>query len=154
MNLLKLYNQFSKWPGGKFVFSIIAAQTAPYFYSIRPSVLELESNRCVVKLKKRRRVTNHLGTVHAIAMCNACELAFGLTMEAGLAKELRWIPKGMTVRYLKKAETDLLATSYFPQVSSLTVGDHVVPVKVTDKNNQIVMEADITVYVSERPKKL
>jgi len=90
--------------------------------------------------------------MHAIAMCNACELAFGLTMEAGLSKSLRWIPKGMTVRYLKKGETNLEAICDFPNVVSLITGDHIVPVKVFDQNNQVVMEAVITVYVSEKPK--
>lgn len=153
MNLLKLYRNFSKWPLGKHVFSLIAAQTAPYFSTISPFVSDLKESGCVVKLKKQRKVTNHLGTVHAIAMCNACELAFGLTMEAGLPKHLRWIPKGMTVRYLKKAETHLEAICDFPDVLLLSPGDHVVPVKVLDLNQQIVMEADITVYVSEKPKK-
>jgi len=77
-------------------------------------------------------------------------MAFGLTIEGGISKNLRWIPKGMTVRYLKKGETDLTATYDFSEGAKLTPGDHIVPVKVRDKNNQIVMEADITVYVSEK----
>lgn len=153
MDLLKLYNSFSSWPMGKIIFSKIAAQTAPYFATIKPYITDLSATGCTVVLKKRRRVHNHLGTVHAIAMCNACELAFGMTMEAGLPKTLRWIPKGMTVRYLKKAESNLTARCDFPQVKSLTPGDHIVPVKVKNIENQIVMEADITVYVSERPRK-
>lgn len=153
MNIAKLYAKLSKWPLGKTIFSIIAAKKAPYFSSICPKITELTEKGCVVFLKKRGKVLNHLGTVHAIAMCNACELSFGLTMEAGLSKNLRWIPKGMTVRYLKKAETDLKAVCDFPQVTTLTPGDHVVPVQVRDRNEQIVMEADITVYVSDKPKK-
>ena len=152
MNLAKLYSQLSKWPLGKNIFSWITSQKAPYFSSICPFVKELSSTNCIVQFKKRRRVLNHIGTMHAIAMCNACELAFGLTMEAGLSKSLRWIPKGMSVRYLKKGETSLEARCDFPEVLSLSPGDYVVPVKVYDQNNQVVMEADITVYVSEKPK--
>ncbi len=103
MNLAKLFSRLGRWPFGKTIFSWIAAQKAPYFSTICPRILDLTPSKCVVLLKKRRRVQNHLGTVHAIAMCNACELAFGLTLEAGLPTRLRWIPKGMTVRYLKKA---------------------------------------------------
>lgn len=153
MNVAKLYRKLSQWPFGKTIFSMIAANKAPYFASICPQILELSEIRCVVALKKRRKVTNHLGTVHAIAMCNACEMAFGFTMEAGIPQAVRWIPKGMTVRYLKKAETDLIAVCDYPQVTTITPGDHVVPVKVFDKNNQVVMDAEITVYISERPKK-
>jgi hypothetical protein len=59
----------------------------------------------------------------------------------------------MTVRYLKKAETDMTATCDFPQVKTLTPGDHVVPVVVTNTKGEVVMDAMITVYVSERPKR-
>lgn len=152
MNLAVLFKKMSAWPLGSHLFSKIAANKAPYFNSIYPHITELTDIRCVVELKKRRSVLNHIGTVHAIAMCNACELAFGMTMEAGLAKNLRWIPKGMTVRYLKKAETDLVATCDFPELKSITVGDHHVPVKVRNLNQEIVMDADITVYVSEKVK--
>ena len=102
MSLAKMYSQLSKLPFGKKIFSFIASQKAPYFSSIRPFIKELTDTKCIIFIKKRRSVLNHIGTMHAIAMCNACELAFGLTMEAGLPKGLRWIPKGMTVRYLKK----------------------------------------------------
>ncbi len=152
MNLAKMFKKMSAWPCGKYIFSKMAAQKAPYFASINPFVSELTETKCVVHVKKRRSVSNHIGTVHAIAMCNACELAFGFTVEAGLPHHLRWIPKAMTVRYLKKADTDLVATCDYPEVLKLTVGDHIVPVKVRNTSGEIVMEADITVYVSERPK--
>jgi acyl-coenzyme A thioesterase PaaI-like protein len=150
MQLLSTYQKLTLVPGGRLLFSRMAAMKAPYFSTIRPLVQDLSATRCVIFVPKRRQVLNHIGTMHAIAMCNACEMAFGLTIEAGLPRDLRWIPKGMTVRYLKKGETDLTATCDFPKTPNLTPGDHVVPVKVTDKNDVVVMEADITVYVSKR----
>lgn len=150
MKLATLYSQLSHWPLGKWIFSHVVTFKAPYFASIFPIIQELTETKCIVMFKKRRRVQNHIGTMHAIAMCNACELAFGMTMEAGIAKNLRWIPKGMTVRYLKKGETDLTAICDFPVVTSMIPGDYMVPVKVLDMNSHIVMEADITVYISKK----
>lgn len=152
MALGDLYKKLAVWPGGRWIFSKSAAFKAPYFGSISPFVQELTEIKCLVSMRKKRSVTNHLGTVHAIAMCNMCEFSFGLTMEAGLPRHLRWIPKGMTVRYLKPAKTDLKAICEFPQILNLTPGDHIVPVKVKDLNDVTVMEADITVYVSARSK--
>ncbi len=152
MKLDSLYKKMSRWPLGRALFTRVATLKAPYFSTIHPLVSELTEISCVVVMKKRRRVLNHIGTVHAIAMCNMCELAFGLTMEAGIPNHLRWIPKGMAVRYLKKGQTDLTAVCLFPQLTSLSPGDHVVPVKITDTHDQVVMEADITVYVTEKPK--
>ena len=101
-----------------------------------------------MRLANRRRVRNHIGTVHAIAMCNACELAAGMAIEASLPEGLRWIPRGMVVRYLKKAETDLVASA---RVEGIAPGDVLVPVRVRDARGEVVMEADITMYVSALP---
>ncbi len=126
------------------------AWVAPYFASIAPRITALEPGRCEVRIRNRRAVRNHMGTVHAIAMCNMCELAAGLAIDAALPPTLRWIPRGMTVRYLKKAETDLVATAEMSPLRDLA-GDVLVPVKVRDTRGDVVMEADITMYVS--PKK-
>jgi acyl-coenzyme A thioesterase PaaI-like protein len=150
-NLIKLFAQFSKRPLGRRLFSRAVTLRAPYFGSIAPLVTELSDGRCEVALKKRRAVTNHIGTVHAIAMCNLCEMAAGLMIEASLPKALRWIPKGMTVRYLKKAETDLsgLAEWAAPPANDFR-GDLVILVRVRDSQGTVVMEADITMYVSPK----
>ena len=60
-------------------------------------------------MTKRRAVTNHIGTVHAIAMCNLAELAAGTMTEISIPPSMRWLPKGMAVEYLKKAESDVEA---------------------------------------------
>jgi acyl-coenzyme A thioesterase PaaI-like protein len=134
---------------GPWLLSKAVATIAPYFATISPRILVLEPGRCDVRLPNRRQVHNHIGTVHAIAMCNACELAAGMAIEASLPATLRWIPRGMTVRYLKKAETDLVASA---RVGEVAEGDVLVPVRVSDTSGQVVMEADITMYVSEKKK--
>ena len=58
-------------------------------------------------LPKRRAVHNHLGTVHAIAVCNGLEAAMGALAEATIPADKRWIPKGMTVAYTAKATSDV-----------------------------------------------
>lgn len=148
---LALYATMSRLPLGRELFSRGVCQTAPYFGSIRPLITELSVGRCEAQLRKRRAVQNHIGTVHAIAMCNLCELVGGLLIEATLPAPLRWIPKGMTVRYLKKAATDLTARlDWTPDLADDFCGDVVLPVQVRDAHDLVVMEADITMYVSPR----
>jgi acyl-coenzyme A thioesterase PaaI-like protein len=148
----QLFQSFSRYPLGSRLFSRAVTSRAPYFGSIAPLVEELRPGRCVVAIRNRRAVRNHIGTVHAIAMCNMCELAAGLMIDSSLPRGLRWIPRGMTVRYLKKAASDLSATveadcAFAPDFR----GDVVLPVRVRDTAGQVVMEADISMYVS--PKK-
>jgi len=56
---------------GPWLVSTAVASVAPYFASIAPRIAVLEPGRCDVQFRNRRQVRNHLGTVHAIAMCNA-----------------------------------------------------------------------------------
>jgi acyl-coenzyme A thioesterase PaaI-like protein len=153
MNVLALYQRFARLPAGRRLFSLALCRQAPYFATIRPLIEQLEPGRIRVSMKKRRAVHNHIGTVHAIACCNLAEVAAGTLIEATLPRHLRWIPKGMTVRYLRKAGSDLHATVELPVSAFETPGDLVMPVKIGDVNGEIVVEADITMYISPRPAK-
>lgn len=152
--VLTLWNKLSAYPKGSWLFTRGVCRTAPYFRSISPHVRELAPGRCVVTAPKRRAVQNHIGTFHAIAMCNMAELAGGLASDVSVPTSHRWIPRGMTVEYLAKAETDLTATAEFDLPT--TWGDKldlVTPVTVTDTNGQAVFRAQISMYVTRKPTK-
>jgi len=148
---LQMFGQLGATAPGRWLFSRLVCWRAPYFSSIRPTVESLAAGRCVVRLRDRRRVHNHIGTVHAIALCNAAELAGGLATDAALPSALRWIPKGMSVRYLKKASGTLRATATVAPIDA-TRGAHEIHalVEVHDTNDAVVFDADITMWVSPR----
>lgn len=147
MDIIRLYNRLNRLPMGKALFSRGVCQTAPYFSSISPRVESLEPGRCVVTMKKRRKVTNHLKTVHAIAMCNMAELAGGLMTDASIPQGARWIPSGMSLKYLKKAKTDLTATADGSELNWSEDGTIQVPVSVTDSSGQQVFHALIDMNI-------
>ena len=147
MNNLQLFNRLSKLPMGIFLFSKALCFIAPYFASIKPRIQTLKANECTVYIKKRRSVQNHIGTVHAIAMCNMAELAGGLMTDVSIPKGARWIPAGMTVKYLKKAKTHLTARADGSQIDWSVAGNKEVPVYVKDSNDQEVFSALITMDV-------
>ncbi|MEG1680407.1 MAG: hotdog fold domain-containing protein, partial [Stenotrophomonas sp.] len=107
---------------------------APYFASISPLITALEPGRCEGVIRQRRRISNHIGTVHAIAMCNLAELVGGVMVDASLPGDMRWIPKGMEVKYQAKALGVLtaVATPESPIVSAREGYDLPVIVRVTD----------------------
>lgn len=150
--VLKLWRVLSSKPGGRWTFTRAMCLKAPYFSSIHPAFEALEPEFARVSMKKRRSVTNHIGTVHAIAMCNMAELAGGLMAEVTVPSSHRWIPKGMTVEYLAKAETDLIAEAR-PQapLALAEPSDYIVDVDVRDAQDVVVFRAAITMWVS--PKK-
>src|SRR5882672_386959 len=85
---------------GRWMFGRTVARRAPYFGTIKPKFLDLQPKLCRVSMRKRRAVENHLGTVHALAMGNLCELAAGMCTEVTIPVGMRWIPRGMTIEYL------------------------------------------------------
>ncbi|MDX1496553.1 MAG: hotdog fold domain-containing protein [Salinisphaeraceae bacterium] len=149
---LKLYQSCERLPLGKQLFSRALCFKAPFFSSISPVVNDLKTNRCEVRIRKRRKVQNHIGTVHAIAMCNMAELAGGLVTDVSIPTTHRWIPKGMTVEYLKKAETDLVAIGTPEGQAAPNKGaEYPVVVEVKDTSGDLVFRARISMWVS--PKK-
>ncbi len=128
-------------------FSKMVCQMAPYFGTIEPKLVELRPGQAEAHVAFRREITNHLGTVHAIALCNAAELVAGLMTDVSIPQGARWIPKGMTVEYLAKAKTNIRAIANGSQVDWATAGDKVVPVDVLDTQGQKVFTARITMNV-------
>ena len=105
--VLTLWNKTRTLPMGSRIYSVLFAQKAPYFASIRPRFVTIEPNRAELLIPDRRRVHNHIGTVHAIALCNGLEAAMGALAEATIPADKRWIPKGMEVSYTAKAAGDV-----------------------------------------------
>lgn len=151
LSILGMYRKLSAAPGGKTAFTKAICVKAPYFGSIDPVIEELRPGHCEVRIKDKRAVRNHLGTVHAIAMCNMAELAGGMLTEVSIPASHRWIPKGMTVEYLAKARGDLRAVASLDPIPEFGAGtDLPVVVSVLDPAGETVMRAEITMRVSEK----
>jgi len=151
--ILKTYNSLKGIPLGKRLFSYITCKSAPYFGSIRPLFQELEPGKCIILMKKRKSVTNHIKTVHAIAMCNLVELAGGVCTDVSLPDGVRWIPKGMTVEYLALAKTDLKGVCLIDleKLKNWDFGkDFPADVNVFDTSEKIVMRGTINMHLSRR----
>jgi hypothetical protein len=152
-SVLQLYKTLSRKPMGRWLFSRLVCFKAPYFGSIRPRMAVLEPNRAEATIRHRRGVTNHLGTVHAIALCNLAEFTGGLMTDASLPASMRWIPKGMTVEYLKKAMGTQrgVATPEFTPYEASEGYELPVHVVVTDPQGEAVFKARISMWVSPKP---
>jgi acyl-coenzyme A thioesterase PaaI-like protein len=146
-----MWKRLAGRPGGSRLFSAAAMARVPYFASVLPHVVRMEPGFAEVTVPKWFFVHNHLSTVHAIASCNAAEMAMGMLMEATVPTSHRWIPKAMNVQYLQTATTSLRATARIelPDFASIAVGTEVVvPVSVTDRAGIEVVHADITTWVT------
>ena len=107
--LRKNWKRFSDKPGGKWIFSRLVGFTVPYSGSIGANVVLLEPGHGKVTLKERRKINNHLRSVHAIALANLAEMATGLTLLNSLPDDTRGILTGIQIQYHKKARGLLTA---------------------------------------------
>ena len=148
---LKILQRIQRLPAGLWLFSRIVAFRAPYFASIKPVFLDLKPGYAKARVRNRRSVRNHLGTVHAIAMANLCEFIGGTLMEISIRPDMRWIPKGMTIRYLGLAKTDVTAECHIEKLDWTESQDVILHVQVRDTAGTVVSEAEIPMYVSPRP---
>jgi len=148
-----LYRRLSLLPRGRTLFSLVFEQAAPYFRTARPRFVALGPNRAELTIRKRRRVQNHLGTVHVIAICNGLEAAMGALAEATIPAHRRWIPRGMEVDYAAKATTDITCVATTDPADWARTGDVEVPVQVvaTRSDGTAVVEGTIRLWVTDRP---
>lgn len=149
----ELYKKITALPKGATLFSIAFSKKAPYFATIKPHVTELRPHFASLTLPKRRAVHNHIGTVHAIAVCNGLEAAMGLLAEATTPRDMRWLPKGMEVKYLAKSTTDLVCTAETTEADWAAVPDVPVRVKATRSDGTVVVEGTIHLWVTPKSAK-
>jgi len=106
--MLSTWARLHRFPAGKWMFSRILGLTIPYTGSVKAHVDFLEPGHAIVHLNDRRRVRNHLNSVHAIALANVAELSTGLAVLSGMPKGYNGILVGLDVQYTKKARGKLM----------------------------------------------
>jgi len=138
---------------GKRAFTFAFAKKAPYFGSIHPLVTALRPSYAEVVVPNRKSNHNHIGTVHAIALCNGLEMAMGALAEASIPDDKRWIPKGMEVAYTAKATSDITCIAE-TDPAQWTGDDPDVPVRVKGirDDGTVVIEGVIHLWVTPKKK--
>lgn len=142
--LFSAWRTLSPIPGGKAVFSILLGVLVPYSGTLHARVTELSEGVSNVTLRQRWRILNHLGSIHAMALANVCELSSGLALLSRLGAHRRGILTGFKVSYLKKARGTLHVRSDARPITLPEEGEVEVCATGYDSTGDIVVRADAT----------
>ena len=145
--LREAWGRLEGLPGGKATFSRLIGTAAPYSGSIGARVEEAGPGRAVIKLPDRRRVHNHLRSIHAAALANLAEMTGSLAMAFSMPEGARFIPTGLSIDYLKKARGTITATCDCPVPASSERAEYRAPVSLADEAGEEVARAELKILV-------
>jgi len=136
--LLTTWRRLSGLPGGRWLFSFILGKIAPYTGSMGALVREIRPGYARVELRDRRKVRNHLKSIHAIALMNLGEVTTGLALMTGLPEGVRAIITGLSIEYYKKARGRLIAACETVQPEVHGDVNHEVMAEIRDQDGDVV----------------
>lgn len=139
--IFELWQRLAPLPGGRILFNRILGWKVPYTGTIRPEVVELEPGHARIRMRDRRRIRNHLDSIHALALANVAELTTGLALLAALPADARTILTGLEVEFVKKARGDLVAECMTEVDGSTERREHTCQSVVRDRAGDVVVRA-------------
>ena len=138
-------------PFGKNIFNFLISLYIPYTGSISAKVQELKPGYAKVTLGDRRKVRNHLKSVHAIALANLAEYTGNLALVCSMPEDARFIVKNISIDYIKKARGTLIAECHAPFVENSEKKEFSVEVTIRDSDGDVVVTGKLLTLVG--PKK-
>lgn len=146
--LSTVVNVFQKMPESirSFALSKAMGRVVKYAGTSGLRFEKLTPNECIVVIPNRKKVRNHIGSVHAAAMGLLAETATGFMTGLSVPDNRIIVIKSMHLEYLKQASGDMKAVASFSDeqldyIKNNEKGDINVPVVITDEKGVETVKA-------------
>lgn len=141
--LLTAHHSLARVPGGQWLFTQIVKRMIPYTGSVNPRVEVLEPGYARISIRQTRRLEQHLGSIHAIALMNVAEFASGAAMSTALPPGYRGIVTKISIEYFKKARGTITAVSRPELPDVIADGEYDFDSDLTNEKGELVARATV-----------
>ncbi|MGX5174226.1 DUF4442 domain-containing protein [Aliikangiella sp. IMCC44653] len=160
--LAKLVDKLQKKPQwiSKRALNFALGSTIKFVGTAGVECVSLSQEKAIFKLKNRKKVRNHIGSVHAAATSLLAETASGLVLGMNIPDDKTPLMKSMHIDYIKRSSGDLLAEAIITQqqiemLYQQDKGETLIQVKVTDQEgNEPVLCQMLWAWVPKLTKPL
>jgi acyl-coenzyme A thioesterase PaaI-like protein len=142
--------QLDKLPGpiARQARTMLLRNIVRFVGTARLDIEELTASRAVVHIKNRKRVQNHIGSVHAAAMALVAETASGFVVGMNVQDSCAPVIKSMHVDYKKRAKGGITAEATLTEEQIETIrttekGDVRVAVRIKDDSGNEPVECEM-----------
>jgi acyl-coenzyme A thioesterase PaaI-like protein len=137
---------------GRWLFSRAFGRIAPFNSVISPQVIDVEPGRARIAMRERRRLHQHLRSVHAGALFTLAECTSGLTLSASIPDTMRIIVTNISIDFQKKAHGLIVAEGRCDIPDPEVEQDFQVDVTLTDEAGDTVAEAVVDWRIGPRKR--
>lgn len=126
--------------------SFAIGRVIPFAGTAGTKILTLTPNECVIVMRNKRKVQNHIGSVHAAAIALLAESATGLITGMNVPDDRILVIRNMELEYIRRATGDMKAVASFnteqlAHIHNTEKGDIEVPVVITDSTGTETVKA-------------
>lgn len=130
-------------PLGRKIFSRVIGRVAPYSGSIGAEVIDLRIGYAQCRMRDRRRLRNHLRSLHAIALSNLAELTGNIALAYSIPGDARFIVTRMSMEYFSKARGEITATCASPMPTDNVEKEVEISIELRDAQSVLVARASL-----------
>lgn len=146
--LSMLVNSLNKLPNGLRVWTLstVIGRIVRFAGTANTRVEKLTPNECIIVLRNKKKVQNHIGSVHAAAMALMAESATGFITGLSVPDSRILVVRNLELEYVRRATGDMKAVASFSDeqiafIKTTEKGEIEVPVKITDSTGEETTKA-------------
>lgn len=140
-------NRYPAWLGNRLI-TFMFRHTVKLAGTASLRILGTDGKQVTFKLRNKKKIQNHIGSVHAAAMALLAESATGFVTGINLPGDKLPLMKSMNLNYVRRASGDLIAVASLTdqqiiQMQEAEKGEVNVKVQVTDENGDVPVECEM-----------